>query len=216
MEAVADLTDNPVDSGPSRIEQAQAALDRCAWAEALDLALGARVSEGRPEADRLDVVAEASWWLGSLDDCIGAREQAYARYEALGDHVSAGQCAVWLYEHHMIKTRSAIAGAWLRRARRALDTQPDCEAFGALVLREAELAHGSGDLELAMLLARTALDLGRRLPSLDLEARRCRRSVGCSSTRDSLPKGSATSTRRCCRRSKVGSTPTRRAKCTAA
>ncbi|MEO8692338.1 MAG: response regulator transcription factor [Acidimicrobiales bacterium] len=167
---MADLTDNQVDGGRSRIEQAQAALDRCAWAEARDLALTAVVTEARHEADRLDVVAEASWWLGSLDDCIGAREQAYARYEALGDQVSAGQCAVWLYEHHMIKTRTAIAGAWLRRARRALDTQPGTEAFGALVLREAELAHGSGDLERAMSLARTSLDLGRRLPSLDLEA----------------------------------------------
>jgi DNA-binding CsgD family transcriptional regulator len=170
VEAVADLTDNQIDGGRGRIEPARAALERCAWAEALELALAAGVGDGRYEADRLDVVAEASWWLGSLDDCIDAREQAYARYEALGDQVSAGQCAVWLYEHHMIKTRTAIAGAWLRRARRALDTHPDCVAFGALVLREAELAHGGGDLARAMSLARTAHDLGRRLPSLDLEA----------------------------------------------
>jgi DNA-binding CsgD family transcriptional regulator len=170
VEAVADLTDNQIDGGRGRIEPARAALERCAWAEALELALAAGVGDGRYEADRLDVVAEASWWLGSLDDCIDAREQAYSRYEALGDQVSAGQCAVWLYEHHMIKTRTAIAGAWLRRARRALDTHPDCVAFGALVLREAELAHGGGDLARAMSLARTAHDLGRRLPSLDLEA----------------------------------------------
>jgi len=167
---VADLTDNQIESGHGRIERAQAALDRCAWAEALDLALGAGVAEGALEADRLDVVAEASWWLGNLDDCIGAREQAYARYDAIGDRVRAGQCAVWLYEHHMIKTRLAIAGAWLRRARGALDDEPDCLAFGALVLREAEVAHGSGDLVHATALARTALDLARRLPSIDLEA----------------------------------------------
>ncbi|HUP72787.1 MAG TPA: LuxR C-terminal-related transcriptional regulator [Acidimicrobiales bacterium] len=167
---MADLTENQIDDGLDGIEQAQAALDRCAWAEALDLALAAGVAEGAREADRLDVVAEASWWLGSLDDCIGAREQAYARYEASGDQVSAGQCAVWLYEHHMIKTRTAIAGAWLRRARRALDTEPDCAAFAGLLLREAEVAHGSGELEQALALTRTALDLGRKLPSPDLEA----------------------------------------------
>ena len=167
---MAELTENQVDGALDRIEEARAALGRCAWAEALALALAAGVAEGAREADRLDVVAEASWWLGSLDDCIGAREQAYARYESEGDRIRAGQCAVWLYEHHMIKTRMAIAGAWLRRARRALDAEPDCVAFGSLVLREAEVAHGSGDLALATSLARTALDLGRRLPSPDLEA----------------------------------------------
>ncbi|TML19086.1 MAG: hypothetical protein E6G39_02145, partial [Actinobacteria bacterium] len=158
---MAELTENQVDGALDRIEEARAALGRCAWAEALALALAAGVAEGAREADRLDVVAEASWWLGSLDDCIGAREQAYARYESEGDRIRAGQCAVWLYEHHMIKTRMAIAGAWLRRARRALDAEPDCVAFGSLVLREAEVAHGSGDLALATSLARTALDLGR-------------------------------------------------------
>jgi ATP/maltotriose-dependent transcriptional regulator MalT len=170
VEAVTDLTENQIDGGLDRIEQARSALDRCAWAEALDLALSAGVAEGGREADRLDIVAEAAWWLGSLDDCIVAREQAYAHYEQVGDQIRAGQCAVWLYEHHMMKTRTAIAGAWLRRARRALDTEPDCVAFGGLVLREAEVAHGSGDLGRAASLARTALDLGRRLPSPDLEA----------------------------------------------
>ena len=43
---------------------------------------------------------------------------------------SAGQCAVWLYEHHMIKARPAIAGAWLRRARRALEDNEHSAAFG--------------------------------------------------------------------------------------
>jgi DNA-binding CsgD family transcriptional regulator len=170
MEAVADLTNNQVDGAHDRIEQARAALDRCAWAETLALATAAGVAEGEREADRLDLVAEASWWLGNLDDCIVAREQAYARYEQVGNHVSAGQCAVWLYEHYMMKTRTAIAGAWLRRARRALDAEPDCVAFGGLVLREAEVAHGSGDLGGAASLARGALDLARRLPSPDLEA----------------------------------------------
>ena len=30
----------------------------------------------------------------------------------------AGQCAVWLWEHHLLKARPSIAGGWLRRARR--------------------------------------------------------------------------------------------------
>ena len=62
------------------------ALGRWRWAEALELARSIGVLDGRAEADRLDIVAEASWWLGDLDACIEAREQAYMRYAALGEN----------------------------------------------------------------------------------------------------------------------------------
>ena len=68
-EALADSTDE--------LAAARDHLARCAWTEALDAARGA-VVVGRADADRLDIVAEASWWLGRLDDCIDARELAYA------------------------------------------------------------------------------------------------------------------------------------------
>ena len=105
-----------------------------------------------------------------MDDCIDAREQAYALYEAQGDGLRAGQCAVWLWEHHQLKARPSIAGGWLRRARRALEADTESVAFGDLMLREAEVAHGSGELDRATALARDALALGRRLSSIDLEA----------------------------------------------
>ena len=82
----------------------------------------------------------------------------------------AGQCAVWLYEHYCFKARPAIAGGWLRRARRALEDDPESVEYGALRLREAETAHGSGDLEASAAAAREVVDLGRRLRSPDLEA----------------------------------------------
>ncbi len=145
-------------------------LARSAWAEALDAARSAGPLPDRAEADRLDLVADASWWLGRMDDCIEAREDAYARYEALGERQRAGQCAVWLWEHNQLKARPAIAGGWLRRARRALEGEPESGALAALLLREAEVAHGSGDLAGAEALAREAHALALRLPSLDLEA----------------------------------------------
>ena len=152
------------------LESAQESLARWAWAEALDGARSMGPASGSAEADRLDVIAEASWWLGRLDDCIAAREQAYAIYEGLGERVRAGQCAVWLWEHNQIKARPAIANGWIRRARRALADEPDALAFGNLTLREAEVAHGSGDLERAAELARDALSLGQELGSPDLQA----------------------------------------------
>jgi len=116
------------------------------------------------------MIAEASWWLGRLDDCIEAREQAYALFESSGNRVRAGQCAVWLYEHFQMKAKPSIGGGWLRRARRALEDETESVAFGNLILREAELAHGSGDLDRAGELAHGALALGRKLASADLEA----------------------------------------------
>ncbi len=167
---VADRGDDVAAGAGGALEAARVALAGCDWAGALDRARAAGELTGRAEADRLDIEAEALWWLGQLDECITAREQAYVRYEELGDRVRAGQCAVWLYEHHQIKARPSIAGGWLRRARRALDDERDTAAFGSLLLREAEGAHGSGQLERANGLAEEALALARRLASADLEA----------------------------------------------
>ena len=163
-------TDNVTADAPDTLAVARSLMARWAWAEAFNAARLADVAPGRAEANRLDIVAEAAWWLGRLDDCIEAREQAYPRYEAVGDRLRAGQCAVRLWEHHQFKAHPAIAGAWLRRARHALEADTESIEFGNLELREAELAHGSGDLAGATTLARDALRLGQQLSSADLEA----------------------------------------------
>ncbi len=100
-----------------------AARARQDWQACFDALVGAGAQGGDPtvEAERLDLLADAAWWLGRLDDCVDAREQAYVLYDGLRDDRRAGQCAVWLYEHHCFRASPAIAGAWLRRARRALD-----------------------------------------------------------------------------------------------
>jgi ATP/maltotriose-dependent transcriptional regulator MalT len=152
------------------LETARGLLASWSWAEALDAARAAVVPSDRAEADRLDIVAETSWWLGQMDECIDAREQAYALYDAQGDGLCAGRCAVWLWEHHKLKARPSTAGGWLRRARRALEADTESVEFGDLLLREAEVAHGSGELDRATALARDAVALGRRLSSIDLEA----------------------------------------------
>ena len=149
------------------------ALRRYDWQAAFDAARAARAARvDRPdlEADRLDSEAEAAWWLGRLDECIAAREAAYRIYDEHGDRRRAGQCAVWLWEHYAICARPAAASGWLQRARRALEDDTESVAYGNLLLREAELAHGEGDLDRAFHLATTALELGRRQHSTDLEA----------------------------------------------
>ena len=69
----------------------------------------------------------------------------------------------WLWEHHAICARPSMASGWLRRARRALDGDPECVEYANLLLREAGTTHGGGDLDAALQLATAALGLGRRL-----------------------------------------------------
>jgi ATP/maltotriose-dependent transcriptional regulator MalT len=153
------------------LDAAREAVARHDWQGAFDAATSAAGTGGEAgEGDRLDLLADAAWWLGRLDDCTEARERAYRLHDEAGDDRRAGMAAVWLYEHHAFRGHGAIAGAWLRRARRALEDDPECEPYGALLLREAEALHGAGELDRALAHARQVVDLGRRLRSPDLEA----------------------------------------------
>lgn len=148
---------------------AHAAIAEHRWDDAFDAASTVAL-DGIEEAERLDLVAEAAWWLGRLDECIDAREAAYRRFDDLGESRRAGAAAVWLYEHHAFRGHGAIAGGWLRRARRSLEGDADCVPYGALLLREVETMHGSGQLDAALAQSREVVALARRLRSADLEA----------------------------------------------
>jgi len=152
------------------LDAAYAARDRYEWQQCHDGIASLSLDDQADEAERWALLGEAAWWLGRLDDSIEARQSAYLGFEDVGDMRRAGQCAVWLYENNAQRGRPAIASGWLRRARRALDTDDQCVEHGALLLREAELAHGDGRLSEATDLAERALALGRNLGSADLEA----------------------------------------------
>ncbi|HVM52124.1 MAG TPA: helix-turn-helix transcriptional regulator [Acidimicrobiales bacterium] len=152
------------------LDQARSALVAQDWAAAHAAATAVVAASDEPSGDALDVLAEAAWWIGRLDECIDARERAYAAYERAGADRSAGGCAVQLYFAWALNGKPAIATGWLRRARRWLDGDMECVEYGFLLLYEAEVAHGGGELARASDLAGMALDLGRRLRSPDLEA----------------------------------------------
>ena len=152
------------------LETARDALRRHEWQRCYDAASAGPVAEAHAEAERLEHLADAAWWLGRLDECIEARRAAYQLFEELGQQADAGRSAVWLYEDHCLRGQPSIASGWLRRARRALDENTECAAYGALLLREAEAAHGAGELDVAMSAAEQARALGRDLRSADLEA----------------------------------------------
>ena len=100
----------------------RAAIERQDWSAAQDLAEAAQPTDPGEAAELADLRAEALWWLGRVDDCISAREDAYHGYLELGRSRDAGQCAVWLWEHHAISAlagdRRCVAAAGAQRARR--------------------------------------------------------------------------------------------------
>jgi DNA-binding CsgD family transcriptional regulator len=157
-------------TGTDALSRARDALARHDWQACHDVVRGLSVDEPAAEAERLDLLADAVWWLGQVEESIEARQAAHRVFESLGEHRKAGMCAVWLYQDHCLLARPAAASGWLQRARRALNGDTSCIEYGALLLREAEVAHGRGRLEHAAELAEQARELARVLASADLEA----------------------------------------------
>lgn len=158
------------DEGASVLSAARDALARHDWQGAYDLTASSLGAATADAAELCEARAEAAWWLGRLDECIDARETAYAQFEERAETRRAAHSATWLYEHYSFKAQPAIAGAWIRRARRLLEADEETVEYGALVLFEAQTAHGSGDLDGAAAFALQAIDLARRIGSVDLEA----------------------------------------------
>jgi DNA-binding CsgD family transcriptional regulator len=122
------------------------------------------------DATKLEAVADEEWTIGNLDACITARELAYAEFDASGDARGSARSALALYDSYAFKGRHAVANGWLQRAKRSLEGQPDVPERAVLLEREAEVANGSGALELALEKAGKALEIGRRLRNADIEA----------------------------------------------
>jgi DNA-binding CsgD family transcriptional regulator len=157
-------------AGTDALILARDALTRDDWHACYDLVYELSVDGPGVEAERLDLMADAAWWLGRVEESIQARQAAHRAFAALGEQRRAGMCAVWLYQDHCLRGRPAAASGWLQRARRALADDTGCAEYGALLLREAEVAHGGGQLDSAAELAEQARALGRAIESADLEA----------------------------------------------
>ena len=100
---------------PSLHDQAQAALQRHAWAEAFDLLSKADAAEGL-DPQTLELLAESAWWTGRLSDAIDARERAYAAATKAGDMAMAVLLAIRLGTDNTLRQAHSEANGWLNRA----------------------------------------------------------------------------------------------------
>jgi hypothetical protein len=66
------------------LDEARKALERHAWAEALTLLRQAEAANGL-DAEGLEMMADAAWWLAQPDDSLAARERAHAAFVKAGN-----------------------------------------------------------------------------------------------------------------------------------
>ncbi|MFD3942466.1 response regulator transcription factor [Streptomyces sp. NPDC058579] len=137
------------------VARARDAAARDAWAEAYVLLTEAdRHPSGALSPGDLDLLADAAWWTGHVDESVAARLRAHAAYGAAGDHRGAGAVAWWLHFEYRCLGRPAAAAGWLHRSRHHLEHVPDCPEQCFLAWTDVDEAIEHGDPAAALAAAR--------------------------------------------------------------
>ncbi len=138
------------------------------WEAAAALFVTSLARDESPEA--LEGLSWAAWWLDDAEAVFDARERAYRLYRRRGERAGAARMATWLAADELdFSGAVAVAGGWLRRARRLLDAIEPGPEHGWLAFHEGYIAHLSGDTDRAEALAAQAAEAGRRFDVPDLE-----------------------------------------------
>lgn len=142
---------------------------RHAWREAYDLLTAADAATGLGPED-LEHLAEAAWWTAHPQECIRARERAYALHVAAGNRRRAAFVALQLTDDYHSKLARSVAQGWFNRAVRLLDAEEEAVEHGYLAVTLAQGAYYSGDHEEAIGHARRAVEVGARFGDRDVQA----------------------------------------------
>jgi tetratricopeptide (TPR) repeat protein len=154
--------------------------------------------------------------MGQLEDCISARERAFAAYVEAGDRRRAAIVAIALAKDYYFKRASAIGTAWVNRAERLLSEEPDCGEHGHLERLRGVIAYeGAGDYGKALEHAERALEIATRFGDRNLQAIALHDRDGRSPPRDVWTRAWLSWTRRPSPRSPASSRRTKRGSFTA-
>jgi class 3 adenylate cyclase len=119
----------------------------------------------------MEQLAEAAFWMGHLEECIAARERAYAGLVQEGDVRGAALVALHLAFHHAGRNALAVAGGWLENAVTLLAEEPECAEQGWLAWIQAIVAAELlGDREEALRCAERTIEIGRAVADRDVES----------------------------------------------
>ena len=158
----------PIVSDP--LKAGREAVKRYAWREAFELLRAAAAATPLSAGD-LEGLAEAAWWSGQLGACIDARERAFRLYLDAGHPRRAGYMAIVLARDAFSKQDVAVANAWLSRAERLLEDEPDSPEKGWLLRTRSVIAiEGERDFEKALDYAAKTLEMATQVQDRDLMA----------------------------------------------
>ena len=149
------------------LERGRAAAETHKWREAYEL-LKAADAQMALSPDDLERYAEAAWWSGRLEDCISARERAYAGYIDAGEPRRAAVVGLQVAQDYFGKLAHSMGAGWFNRAERLLQEEGDCAEQGWLSMMHAMGALAMGDYDGALQAAKRTLDTGTRFGSPDL------------------------------------------------
>jgi class 3 adenylate cyclase len=163
--------------GPAMIRDADSTLragreasTRHVWHEAFGF-LSAADSSSPLSSEDLERLAEAAWWTGRLSASISARERAYAMNVETGNSCQAGRVAIEVARNYFQKGDAEVGTAWLNRAERFLQGEPECIERGYLTRTRGVMAfEGLRDFDTALIHIRQALEIGTRFGDRDLMA----------------------------------------------
>ncbi len=152
------------------VDSGRAAIDEHDWSRALSLLREADVAGALGPSD-VERLAEAAFWTGHLEECIGARERAYSAFVEEREVRSAALVALHLAFHHAGRGAVAVAAGWLESAIALLADVPTCAEQGWLAWIQAVVAGEMfGDREEALRCAERAIEIGRVLGDRDVES----------------------------------------------
>lgn len=152
------------------VEGGRAALADRDWPRAFALLRDADCA-GELEPGDVERLGEAAFWSGRLEECIAARERAYAGLVEEGDVRSASMVALHLAFHHAGRNALAVAGGWLQNAVTLLAEESECAEQGWLAWIQAIVAAELvGDREEALRCAERAIEIGRAVGDRDVES----------------------------------------------
>lgn len=150
------------------LEQGRQAFRRNAWREAFDnLKTADKASPLDP--NDLELLGEAAWWCGHLDECIGYHERSFTAHLESGNAARAAYMATILVRHHFGNLNPSVAMGWLGQAERLLADLPEGVEHGYLS-QITSLALSDENLEASLGHARTAIDIGMRYGDRTLQA----------------------------------------------
>jgi DNA-binding CsgD family transcriptional regulator len=115
--------------------------------------------------DDLHALGDAAWWLGLIRETLTLSEQCHQRFLDEGRVDRAATTALDIGFAWFLRGEPMVGSAWLGRARRLLEGQPEGESHGFLRwLAFSEVLEG-GDLDAALAIARDVEDQADRLGS---------------------------------------------------